>query len=106
MALFSHLAISSFDQKRFESKEGGQVNKLIDIFCDVDDFCHKLLPVWESKLIADGVIKRRQQSKVSTSECMTIVIAFHQSNQSLHGWVILNNRFVIYIYIKHTFSMK
>jgi len=56
------------------------VDKLIDIFCDVDDFCHKFLPAWETELIADGVKKRRRQSKMSTSECMTIVIAFHQSN--------------------------
>ncbi len=56
------------------------MDKLIDIFCDVDDFCHKFLPVWEAELIADGVKKRRRKSKMSTSECMTIVIAFHESN--------------------------
>jgi hypothetical protein len=56
------------------------VNKLIDIFCDVDDFCYKFLPVWEAELLAEGAKKRRRLSKMSTSECMTIVIAFHQSN--------------------------
>ncbi|MCI2286140.1 IS982 family transposase [Colwellia sp. MSW7] len=56
------------------------MNKLIDIFCDVDDFCYKFLPVWEAELIANGTKKRRRQSKMSTSECMTIVIAFHQYN--------------------------
>jgi transposase len=30
--------------------------------------------------MANGDKKRRRQSKMSTSECMTIVIAFHQSN--------------------------
>ena len=54
------------------------MNKLIDIFCDVDDFCHKFLPVWEAELIANGTKKRKRQSKMTTSECMTIVIAFHQ----------------------------
>ena len=49
------------------------MDKLIDIFCDVDDFCHKFLPVWEAELIADGVKKRRRRSNMSTSECMTIV---------------------------------
>jgi hypothetical protein len=29
------------------------MNKLIEIFCDVDYFYYKLLPVWESELIAD-----------------------------------------------------
>lgn len=56
------------------------MDKLIDIFCDVDDFCYKFLPVWEAELIGVGVKKRRRQSKMLTNECMTIVIAFHQSN--------------------------
>jgi hypothetical protein len=56
------------------------VNKSIDIFCDVDDFCHQFLPIREASLIANGTKKRRCQSKMTTSECMTIVIAFHQSN--------------------------
>ena len=56
------------------------MNNLIDIFCDVDDFCHKFIPVWEADLIANGTKKRRRQSKMTLSECMTIVIAFHQSN--------------------------
>jgi hypothetical protein len=56
------------------------MNNLIDIFCDVDNFCHKFLPIREAELIANGTKKRRRQSKMITSECMTIVIAFHQSN--------------------------
>ena len=40
------------------------MNKLIDIFCDVDDFCYKFLPVWEAELIANGTKKRRRQSKM------------------------------------------
>jgi hypothetical protein len=30
------------------------MNKLIDIYCDVDDFCYKFLPVWEGELMANG----------------------------------------------------
>ncbi|SFC86638.1 hypothetical protein SAMN02745724_02764, partial [Pseudoalteromonas denitrificans DSM 6059] len=56
------------------------MNKLIEIFCDVDDFCHQFLPEWEALLISDSTKKRRRSSKMSTSECMTIMIAFHQSN--------------------------
>jgi hypothetical protein len=56
------------------------MNKLIDTFSDVDDFCHQFLHVWEVELIANGTKKRRRQSKMTTSECMIIVIAFHQSN--------------------------
>jgi hypothetical protein len=56
------------------------MNNLIDIICDVDDFCHKFSPVWEAESIANGTKKRRRKSKITTSEYMTIVIAFHQSN--------------------------
>jgi hypothetical protein len=38
-----------------KATKGGQMNKLIDIFCDVDDFCHQFLPVWEAELIAKGL---------------------------------------------------
>jgi hypothetical protein len=41
------------------------MNNLIDIFCDVDDFCHKFIPVWEADLIANGTKKRRRQSKMT-----------------------------------------
>lgn len=34
------------------------MNKLIDKFCDVDDFCNKFLPVWEAELIANGTKKK------------------------------------------------
>ncbi|MFT6902491.1 MAG: hypothetical protein ACJAXS_002703, partial [Colwellia sp.] len=29
------------------------MNNLIDIFCDVDNFCHKFLPIREAELIAN-----------------------------------------------------
>ena len=38
------------------------MNKLIDIFCDTDDFCHKFLLVQAAELIAKGTKKRRRQS--------------------------------------------
>lgn len=56
------------------------MNKLVDIFCDVDDFCHVFLPELEKQLISDGSKKRRRASRMSMSEIMTIVIAFHMSN--------------------------
>jgi hypothetical protein len=56
------------------------MNKLIDIFYDVDDFCNKYLPVWEAKFIANGAKKRKRESKMLMSEYMTIVISYHQSN--------------------------
>ena len=40
------------------------MDKRINIFCEVDDFCLEFLPVWEAELIADGVKKRRRKSKM------------------------------------------
>lgn len=56
------------------------MNNLVELFCDVDDFCHQFSPKWEAQLLSDGTRKRRRSSKMSTSERMTIMIAFHQSN--------------------------
>lgn len=56
------------------------MNKLVDIFCDVDDFCYQFLSQWEKYLVEASERKRKRQSVMSISECMTIVIAFHQSN--------------------------
>ena len=56
------------------------MDNLVEMFCDVDDFCHQFSPKWEAQLLSDGTRKRRRKSKMTTSERMTIVIAFHQSN--------------------------
>ncbi len=57
------------------------MNKLTDIFCDVDDFCKVFIPEWEAQLIADGTRQRHRQGRMTMSEIMTIIIAFHASNQ-------------------------
>ena len=56
------------------------MNKLVEIFCDVDDFCRVFIPEFEKQLICDGSKKRRRSSRMTMSEIMTIVIAFHMSN--------------------------
>jgi hypothetical protein len=55
---------------------------LLHLFCSVDDFCHAFLPLWrEQQLPAQGTEckRRRRASRLSESEIMTIVIAFHAS---------------------------
>ena len=54
--------------------------KLIEIFCDVDDFCRVFLPEWEKTLIATGKRKRRRKGRMSPAEIMTLIILFHRSN--------------------------
>jgi hypothetical protein len=53
---------------------------LVILFCDVDDFCQLFEPAFRKELIESGTRIRQRKSKMSLSEIMTIVIAFHQSN--------------------------
>ena len=69
--------IRSFDLEKTERKQGTGMNKLVEIFCDVDDFCRVFIPELEKQLIADGSQKRKRSSQMSMSEIMTIIIAFH-----------------------------
>lgn len=56
------------------------MNKLTETYCDVDDFCKLFIPQWEQLLIENGTRKRRREKRMSSSEIMTIIISFHQSN--------------------------
>jgi transposase len=49
-----------------------------ELFCAVDDFCLEFEPLWHQRLMAEGR-RRRRKSRLSLSERMTIVIAFHAS---------------------------
>lgn len=56
------------------------MDKLIDIFCDVDDFCKVFLPEWEKQLLANGTKKRNRKGRMTIAEIMTVVIMFHRSH--------------------------
>lgn len=89
------------------------MNSLTELFCDVDDFCKDFLPVWENQLISTGQKQRRRERALTTSEIMTILIAFHESyyrnfkayycEKVLEHWhsefpgLVSYNRFVEYI---------
>jgi len=49
------------------------------LFCSVDDFCRTFEPQWQRKLLSDGLKHRNRPRKLTLSEILTIVIAFHQS---------------------------
>lgn len=53
--------------------------KLIEIYCDVDDFCPLFIGQWQQTLLENEEIKRRRACKLSPAEIMTIVIRFYQS---------------------------
>jgi DDE family transposase len=56
------------------------MDSLLELFCDVDDFCQEFVPVWHKQLLAAGELQRRRERSLSISEVMTILIHFHQSH--------------------------
>ncbi|SCY01554.1 hypothetical protein SAMN02746069_02198, partial [Legionella israelensis DSM 19235] len=56
------------------------MDKLVELFCIVDDFCQKFLPIFEQQLINISGKVRKKPCSLSMSEIMTIVIHYHQSN--------------------------
>ena len=75
------------------------MNKLVEIFCDVDDFSRVFIPELEKQLIADGSQKRQRSSCMSMSEIMTIIIAFHMSHH--HDFKNYYIGFISTFYKKH-----
>jgi hypothetical protein len=56
------------------------MDRLLELFVHVDDFCQVFVPFWEQKLMQDGSKKRRRAGQLRVSEIMTIIIHFHQSH--------------------------
>ncbi|GIV89147.1 MAG: transposase [Chloroflexus sp.] len=56
------------------------MDSLIELFCDVDDCCQSLLPVWRNQWLSAGDIQRQRERSLRVSEIMTILIHFHQSH--------------------------
>lgn len=53
---------------------------LIDIFCDVDDFCKSFVTLSNKNLLTNGKNLRKRVFRMSLSEIMTIQIWFHFSS--------------------------
>jgi hypothetical protein len=56
------------------------MDSLLELFCDVDDFCQSFLPFWRNQWLVAGEIHRQRERSLSVSEIMTILIHFHQSH--------------------------
>lgn len=56
------------------------MKNLVELYCDVDDFCKVFIPQWQKQLLEDGTNKRQRKGQMSTSEIMTIVVGFHMSH--------------------------
>lgn len=53
---------------------------LLELFCNVDDFCQVFEPKWEQHQLENSLRQRKRKSRMSLSEIITIIIHFHQSN--------------------------
>ena len=51
------------------------MHKLVELFCQV------FLPQWQKLQLESGERKRNRKGRMSESEIMTIIIAFHMSHQ-------------------------
>ena len=64
---------------------------LLNIFCDIHDFCKGFEKKWMEQLISDGKIKRISKSTLSMSEVMTIVVWFHISGYRTFKWYYIHH---------------
>ena len=54
---------------------------LLELFCDIDDFCQNFEPHFRQLLLNSGQVHRYRSCRMSLSEMLTLVVHFHQS-----GW--------------------
>lgn len=57
-------------------------DRLVETFCDFDDFCKSIRTQWEAMLLTDGRTPRRKhgpESRLIDSEIMTILVLYHAS---------------------------
>mgnify|MGYP001824288029 CR=1 FL=1 len=55
-------------------------HSILELFCDIDDFCQQFVPAWEHQRLADGERQRHRAGHLSLSEILTILVYFHQSS--------------------------
>jgi hypothetical protein len=71
---------SDLSTKKVGTEQGTGMKNLIELFCDVDDFCKVFIPQWQKQLLEDGTRKRQRDCRMSMSEIMTVIIGFHLSH--------------------------
>src|SRR5690349_17301951 len=60
-----------------------------NLFCFVDDFCNGFEPWYRKQLISSGSIRRNRPCRLSLSEVITILIAYHQSGMACFKYFYL-----------------
>lgn len=58
------------------------LDRLVERFCELDDFCRSIRRQWEAMLLADGKVPARKhgpESGLADSEIMTLLVLYHSS---------------------------
>src|SRR5687768_11555206 len=59
------------------------LDQIVEVFCEVDDFCQAFLPHWEASLLgAGGTAPRGPEPGLSPSEIITLLLTVQASNIS------------------------
>jgi len=59
------------------------LDRIVEVFCEVDDFCQAFLPQWEASLLGTGgPAPRGPQPGLSPSEIITLLLTVQVSNIS------------------------
>jgi Transposase DDE domain len=56
------------------------MSQLIAMFCEIDDFCKWVEPLYLRRLLQSGERHRARQGRLALSEIMTIIVYFHSSH--------------------------
>src|SRR4051795_4655331 len=60
--------------------EAMMLDRIVEVFCEVDDFCQAFLPQWEASLLGTGgPAPRGPQPGLSSSEIITLLLVHHSS---------------------------
>lgn len=55
-------------------------DSLLELFCDIDDFCQQFVPEWNRRQLESGERQRQRAKRLTLSESMTILVHFHRSS--------------------------
>jgi hypothetical protein len=67
------------------------LDRIVEIFCEVDDFCQAFVPQWEASLIGTG----GPAPRVSSSEIITLLLTVQASNISRAFITALPSRWLL-----------
>src|SRR5215218_10354206 len=76
--------------------EAMMLDRIVEVFCEVDDFCQAFVPQWEASLLGPGgPAPRGPQPGLSPSEIITLLLTVQVLNISRASITALPNRWLL-----------